>query len=59
MKFTKMDPSCAVGFYCRTREDFDYFCNSISEVQTFMIFLEIILGAINMVKIFSEIKQNW
>lgn len=34
MKFYRMDPSCAVGFYCRTKEDFDAFCNSIGDLLT-------------------------
>ena len=32
MKFKKMDPSATVGFYCRTRDDFEHFCNNIGAV---------------------------
>ena len=32
MSFNKMDPSCAIGFYCRTREDFDRFCKEAKQV---------------------------
>ena len=33
MAFNKMDPSCAIGFYCRTREDFDIFCKDAKQVD--------------------------
>jgi len=29
-----MDPSCAVGFYLRTREDFDAWCEGIGAMVT-------------------------
>lgn len=32
--FTSMDPSCALGFYCRTKEDYDTFLDS---VQPFLL----------------------
>uniref|UniRef100_T2M7B1 Cysteine protease n=1 Tax=Hydra vulgaris TaxID=6087 RepID=T2M7B1_HYDVU len=32
MAFKKMDPSCAVGFYCRTREDFESLCKQAVEM---------------------------
>ncbi|XP_028404645.1 cysteine protease ATG4D-like [Dendronephthya gigantea] len=28
----KMDPSCTIGFYCATREDFETFCTKATEV---------------------------
>ncbi|XP_078461564.1 cysteine protease ATG4D-like [Lampetra fluviatilis] len=30
--FTKMDPSCTLGFYCRTKEDFSAFCCTVTQV---------------------------
>ena len=38
MSFSKMDPSCTLGFYCRTREDFDKFVKEIKEVCTKLLF---------------------
>ncbi|PIK37663.1 hypothetical protein BSL78_25506 [Apostichopus japonicus] len=32
MAITKMDPSCTIGFYLKTREDFDKFCIEIQQV---------------------------
>lgn len=29
VSFTSVDPSCALGFYCRTREDFERFTNTV------------------------------
>ena len=34
LKLGKMDPSCAVGFYLRTREDFDTWCEGIGDMVT-------------------------
>ncbi|XP_033101462.1 uncharacterized protein LOC117104688 [Anneissia japonica] len=34
MSISKMDPSCTIGFYCRTRRDFEEFCRVIPEVVT-------------------------
>ncbi|XP_066919037.1 cysteine protease ATG4D-like, partial [Clytia hemisphaerica] len=33
MSFEKMDPSCAIGFYCRTRADFENFCQEAKQVS--------------------------
>uniref|UniRef100_A0A336L0T6 Cysteine protease n=1 Tax=Culicoides sonorensis TaxID=179676 RepID=A0A336L0T6_CULSO len=33
MKLSKMDPSCCIGFYCKTRADFDRF---VSNIQQFL-----------------------
>uniref|UniRef100_S4R4E8 Cysteine protease n=1 Tax=Petromyzon marinus TaxID=7757 RepID=S4R4E8_PETMA len=30
--FTKMDPSCTLGFYCRTKEDFTAFCSTVTQL---------------------------
>jgi len=32
MGFHRMDPSCAIGFYCRTKDDFDRFCKEAVDV---------------------------
>ncbi|CAM9661244.1 unnamed protein product [Lampetra planeri] len=32
--FTKMDPSCTLGFYCRTKEDFSAFCCTVTQVNS-------------------------
>ncbi|XP_071953206.1 cysteine protease ATG4D-like isoform X2 [Antedon mediterranea] len=34
MSISKMDPSCTIGFYCKTRQDFEDFCRIIPEVVT-------------------------
>jgi len=34
LKLGKMDPSCAVGFYLRTREEFDAWCEGIGAMVT-------------------------
>ncbi|XP_072024085.1 uncharacterized protein [Amphiura filiformis] len=34
MRITSMDPSCTVGFYLKTEEDFEEFCKTIPEVVT-------------------------
>lgn len=34
LKLGKMDPSCAVGFYLRTREEFDAWCEGIGAIVT-------------------------
>ncbi|CAH1243661.1 ATG4D [Branchiostoma lanceolatum] len=31
MSIARMDPSCTIGFYCRTREDFNKFCTTVTE----------------------------
>ncbi|EDO45379.1 predicted protein [Nematostella vectensis] len=33
--FKKMDPSCTIGFYCSSHEDFESFCQHASEVLTY------------------------
>ena len=32
MRITNMDPSCTVGFYLKTEQDFEEFCQMIPEV---------------------------
>ena len=34
MLFTKMDPSCTVGFYCRDRRDLQTFLEQVPDVST-------------------------
>lgn len=34
LKLSRMDPSCCVGFYLRTREDFESWCSSIDSIVT-------------------------
>jgi len=34
LSFTKMDPSCAIGFYCRTREELDKLLLEIPKVDS-------------------------
>jgi len=36
MAFDRMDPSCAIGFYCRQREDFELFCKQAADVSGFL-----------------------
>eukprot|EP00058_Branchiostoma_floridae_P021403 XP_002606893.1 hypothetical protein BRAFLDRAFT_126356 [Branchiostoma floridae] len=31
MSIARMDPSCTIGFYCRTRDDFNKFCTTVTE----------------------------
>lgn len=33
MKLSKMDPSCCIGFYCQTKNDFDNFVASVQPVS--------------------------
>lgn len=32
MNLSKMDPSCSIGFYCKTREDFEFFVKDVKKV---------------------------
>jgi hypothetical protein len=32
MPFEALDPSLALGFYCKTKDEFQEFCNFIDEV---------------------------
>lgn len=32
LPFSKMDPSCTIGFYAKTREDFENLCENVSKV---------------------------
>lgn len=32
LDFSRMDPSCAIGFYCRYKEDFESFCRQAVDV---------------------------
>lgn len=38
MAINKMDPSCTIGFYLKTREDFDKFCIEIQQVRDIVNF---------------------
>eukprot|EP01133_Synstelium_polycarpum_P007616 gene7616-8910_t len=33
MPISQLDPSMAIGFYCRTKKDFDEFCTRIKEIE--------------------------
>lgn len=36
LKLSKLDPSCCIGFYCQTRNDFDQFVESVQPVSLFI-----------------------
>lgn len=40
MKVSKMDPCCCIGFYCKTRNDFDRFIESVQEVIITIFYLK-------------------
>lgn len=52
MKLSKMDPSCCIGFYCQTRNDFDNFVASVQPVS-FNLFIEMNYFLLNIFFIIS------
>lgn len=38
MKLNKMDPSCCIGFYCKTKPDFERFVSNIQQVNPRFLF---------------------
>lgn len=37
MNLNKMDPSCCIGFYCKTKSDFYSFINTVQPVSKFYV----------------------
>jgi hypothetical protein len=35
MNLSRLDPSCCIGFYCRTRDDFYKFMKSVQQVSKY------------------------
>lgn len=33
MAFSRMDPSCTIGFYAKSQKDFESLCTAVKEVQ--------------------------
>jgi len=46
LSFSKMDPSCAIGFYCRTRSELDELLLEIPKVRFYVCCRTVILRCI-------------